>query len=189
MRKLIALSFIVLLSACGSTSSLRNTQNSNLKLDFSNYNSLIINDFGDKVSKSQDDPNILSEGKRFADIVASKTKAHNIFASIDRNVDSTDAALLIDGSITQYTEGNVAARMLIGFGAGSSHFDAKVYFRDNRTKQVLGEINVDQMSWALGGALAGAQDVKSHMTVAASKIANELKASKLQPVAGTKSGN
>ena len=58
--------------------------------------------------------------------------------------------------------------------SGSSHFDAKVCFKDNETKNILGTIDVDKQSWALGGALAGTQDVKSHMESAAEKIVSEI---------------
>jgi ribosomal silencing factor RsfS len=63
--------------------------------------------------------------------------------------------------------------MLLGFGAGSSRFDAKINIRDNNTKELLGSIDVNKMSWLLGGAIVGSQDVKSHMNAAASKIADE----------------
>jgi hypothetical protein len=102
------------------------------------------------------------------------------FDKVYRNSHSTGDAILIEGGITQHDEGNPVMRTLIGFGAGSSHFDAKVNFLDNRTKTVLGDIAVDQMSWALGGMMAGTQDVKSHMELSASKIAEELKKAKVQ---------
>ncbi len=63
-------------------------------------------------------------------------------------------------------------------GAGSSYFDAKVNIQNNVTKEMLASIDVDQMSWALGGMFAGAQDVKSHMVSSAKKIAEEVSLAK-----------
>ena len=174
MKKFICFALITLLSACGTTSSLRNAKSPATRTDLSSYNYVIVNDFKDGVSKSQDDPAIISEGKKFADIIAKDIKAKNEFAKVERNINSTDNAILIDGKITQHSEGNTAARMLLGFGAGSSHFDAAVYIKDNKTKNTLGNIDVDKTSWALGGAIAASQDVNSHMNDASAKIANEL---------------
>lgn len=181
VKNFIFLTLAFALSGCGTTSHLRNSQGSHTYPDLSGYNHLIINDFGDGVSKSQDDQKILSEGKRFADIITTEVKAKKIFDKVERNTKYNGKALLIDGKITEYQEGSAAARMLIGLGAGSSHFDAKVNIKDNKTKKNLGEIDVNKMSWALGGAIAASQDVKSHMNSAASKIANELASAKKNP--------
>lgn len=174
LRTLTLLVLLSILSACGTTSKLRNAQGIDHSCDFSNYNTVVVNDFKDGVTVSGDDPNIVSEGKRFADIIASNIRSKNAFTKVVRNQSSTEHALLIDGEITQYDEGNTVARMLVGFGAGSSHFDAKVYAKDNSTKKTLADIKVDHHSWALGGAIAGAQDVKSHMNTASVKIASEV---------------
>ena len=199
MKKIALLTLILILSGCGSTSQMRNAQKSDNnqgsnnsknivnRPDLSKYTYIIVNDFGDGVSKSHDDSNIISEGKRFADIISSSIKSKNLFDKIERNTNSPESALLIDGNITQYEEGNVALRTLIGLGAGSSHFDAKVNIKDNITKELLAEIDVDQMSWALGGIMAGSQDVKSHMNLSAKKIADEVaiaKKTKITQIAG-----
>lgn len=173
MKTLASLVLTLILSACGSTSSIRSAQKSSDLPNFRDYHYIIVNDFKDGVSKSSDDPHILAEGKRFADIIASLIKSKNLFAKVARNVESTDTALLIDGKITKYSEGNAVMRTMIGFGAGSSYFDAIVNISDNTTKQHLGSIDVNKMSWALGGVIAGSQDTKSHMNSAAAKIADE----------------
>jgi hypothetical protein len=174
MRIYIFLAVMMLLSACGTTSNLRNTDNSAHLPDFTSYNTVVINDFTNGVTKKKDDAQIISEGKKFADIIATSIKKEKVFNNVERNSTSASHALLIDGEITEYEQGNSALRFMVGFGAGSSHFDAKVYFKDNVTKNILGNIDVDKQSWALGGALAATQDVKSHMESSASKIANEI---------------
>jgi hypothetical protein len=185
MKTITILILPLVLSACGSTSKLRSAHESNNHLpDFSQYHRVIVNDFTDGSSKSCDDPNVISEGKRFADIIASSIKAKNLFNQVERNVESKDNALLIDGKITKYHEGNPVMRTLVGFGVGSSKFEAKVNIRDNETKQHLGSIDVNKMSWALGGVIAGTQDVKSHMNSAASKIADECAVAKKRKAKG-----
>ncbi|MCC8368778.1 MAG: DUF4410 domain-containing protein [Rickettsia endosymbiont of Oxypoda opaca] len=182
MKNFIFLILMLLLSACGSTSGIRNTQKSTDLPNFSKYDCVIVNDFIDSTSKSSNNPHVISEGKKFADIIANLIKSKKLFNIVERNVDSTTTAILIDGKITKYNEGNAVMRTLIGFGAGSSQFDAKINIRDNETKQLLGTIDVNKMSWALGGAIAGTQDVKSHMNSAASKIADECAIAKKRKV-------
>ena len=170
----------LMLSACGSTSKLHKTQNPSINYDLSSYNCVVVNDFADGVSKSNSDEKIINAGKKFADTIASEIESKKVFNNVERNANSTNSCLLIDGKVTKCDEGNAAARMLFGFGAGSSHFDADVYIRDNKTNQILGEIKVGQMSWALGGAIAASQDVFSHIKTASSKIARELVLAKKQ---------
>lgn len=162
------------LTACGSTSNLSYTpENNNNQL--ASYNKVIVNNFTDGVSTSHDDPVILSDGQRFADMIASKIKAEKLFSVVERNTHSTENALLIEGEVTKHAEGNSALRLIIGCGAGSSYFDANVHFKNNQTKKVLGNIDVSKMSWALGGGIAALQDVKSHMEAASDRIVEELK--------------
>jgi hypothetical protein len=189
MQKLFSCTFLLfalLLSACSSTSKVRDAQRLHDRPDLSSYNDVIVDDFKDGVSKTKNNPDILKEGKIFADIIAHSIKAQNyytkVFNKIERNVEPESQALLIDGEITQYAKGNAAARLLLGWGAGSSHFDAKVYIRDAKTQQVLFTIKIDKMSWVLGGVIAASQDVKAHMDGAGAKIAKALIAAKITRV-------
>ena len=174
MKACILLATMMLLSACGTTSGLRNTDNSSNLPDLTNYHTVIVNDFTNEVAKKKDDEQVILEGKKFANIIASSIKKEKIFDNVERNIYSESDALLIDGQITECEEGNSGLRLMIGFGAGSSYFNAKVYFKDNITKNILGHIDVNKQSWALGGAIAGTQDLRSHMESAASKIASEI---------------
>lgn len=116
-------------------------------MDLSSYDYIIINDFKDGTSKSSDNPRVISEGKRFFDMIASSIKSKKLFDKVQRNVDSTDRAILIDGKITKYSEGNAVMRTLIGFGVSISHFNAKINIKDNETKKLLGSIDANKMSW------------------------------------------
>ena len=66
------------------------------------------------------------------------------------------------------------------FVDGYSNFDAEVYIKDLQTGEQIGTVNVDKNSWALGGAVALTQDVRSHMVSAAKKIAADLQKAKLK---------
>ncbi|MGL5719700.1 MAG: DUF4410 domain-containing protein [Alphaproteobacteria bacterium] len=172
--KILGILFLTgMLSACGSTSNLRNASNSELDLNLANYRRVIVNDLTNSVTEGDKSPHIAAEGKKFADMIASEIIATKAFEKVERNVHSQEPALLIQGSIIECTEGNPALRVMVGFGAGSSCFDAKVLLKDNATKRTLGEIDVNKMSWALGGMIAGVQDVNSHMISGASSIASE----------------
>ena len=166
------------LCSCGTTSNMKSTDLSANIPDLSHYEQVIVNDFEDNVSKSRNDDLILKEGKKFADIIAASIRSKNSFKKVDRNIMSEESALLIDGKINKYEKGNAVMRTLIGFGAGSSKFNAIVNIKDNQTKKSLGRIDVSKMSWLLGGLAAGSQDVESHMDSAASKIADECTKSK-----------
>ena len=60
-------------------------------------------------------------------------------------------------------------RALVGFGAGSSYFDATVEFIDKQSNVKLGSIVTDKNSWALGGFIAASQTVDTFMEGAAKK--------------------
>ncbi len=49
MKNIIFLILTIMLSSCGSTSSIRNAQPSESRVDFSNYDYIIINDFEDGI--------------------------------------------------------------------------------------------------------------------------------------------
>jgi hypothetical protein len=68
---------------------------------------------------------------------------------------------------------------MIGFGAGSSYLDTKIYLINASTNGQIGAIEVDKNSWAFGGAIASSQTVETFMNGAALKIAKELEKSKL----------
>jgi hypothetical protein len=85
------------------------------------------------------------------------------------------AVVIIAGEVTRYTEGDSFARFMIGFGAGSSYFDATVRFTDGLNHEEVGVIKVDKNSWVLGGGYASGQTPEMYMAEAAKKIAAETK--------------
>ena len=142
MKFLPFLALTLLLPACGSTSKVHSTDTSEKVVDLTSYNYVIIKDFTDGTGKTADDPHIIAEGKRFADLIASVLKSKGLFSKVERNVETADNALVIDGKITKYDEGSPVMRTLIGFGAGRSYFDAQINIKDNETQEILGKRTV-----------------------------------------------
>ena len=109
----------------------------------------------------------------FADRIAVRIRETGAFPDV-RRTKGEGRQLLVGGRITRFKEGSGAARFFIGFGAGSSFFDATVELRDGETGELLGEIIVDRNSWPLGGVVAATQTVERFMEGAAKKTASEL---------------
>ncbi len=170
MKKLFFLLTFFLLAACGSTSSIQDKEGKMTHTDLSSYDNVVVLDFSDATKKN----NLPAfAGKNFADRIAASIKEKGVFKAVSREP-IADKSIIVSGTITKYNEGNGALRLLIGFGAGSSYFDADVNLTDSLTKQELGKIVVDKQSWALGGIAASTQTVEGFMDGATKKIATEL---------------
>ena len=189
-KSLLPIFIVVLLSACGTTSEIKVDQTSSTNnsenvesttpkevdnqktksLDLTEYKDVVVLDFSDGTT---DNALPTYAGKVFADEIAAAIKKKLSFETIYRE-QVNKKALLISGEITRYVKGNGTLRFLVGFGAGSSYFDATVRLKDNETGEILGGIDVDKNSWALGGGLAATQTVESFMTGSAETISKRL---------------
>ncbi len=150
-------------------------------LDVSQYQTVSILDFANATSTKKKTNEKAKEyndsveiaGRLFADKIAAELRKAGMFAEVVRGATEKEA-LVIYGDITRYAEGNAAARLMIGLGAGSSYFDAMVSFKDNLKDSDLAVMEVDRNSWVLGGGIAAGQTVEGYMDKAAKKIAEEL---------------
>jgi len=170
IQTLFSLLLIVLLTACGSVSGIKPNNVNQEQLDLTAFDDVVVLDFSDG-TKKQDMPAFA--GAEFADRIAAAIRGKAIFNSVSRQ-SIADSAVVISGEITKYQEGNGALKVFIGFGAGSTRFDALVAVSNNQTGLELGSLIVDKNSWALGGFVAGAQNIDGFMDGAANKIADEL---------------
>ena len=181
-RKFLTLSLVVCtfgLSGCGSVGTIESTDGYDGKLgvDLSDFDSVAVLNFGD-ATKKQDVPEYA--GRNFADRIAAEIRSTGAFDEVSR--ESLNASsIVISGNITRYTEGNPALKWMIGFGAGSTYFDAVVRFSNSDTGEKLGELVVDKNSWVLGGGIAASQNVEQFMKGAAEKIASEMVKAKQRP--------
>lgn len=182
MKKILILATATILSSCGTTSSLREEGSaSNISnLNFSEYNKVIVKDFKNEVPNAANNSLVEADGKKFAIMIVDKIKEKDTFDEVLYNGKVQDKALLIQGAITEYEPGNAALRAMIGFGAGSSNFDADVNILDNKSKKKLASMKADKTSWALGGAIAAGQNIDVHMQDVAQKIADEITDAKLK---------
>ena len=180
MRALLTLFASLSLVACGSTGSIKPVGDEATAANFTSYDTVLVDVFSD-ATKKQNMPEYA--GRQFTDIVVTEIKATNQFENVG-TVDTTEPtgrAIRISGDITRYAKGNGALKVLVGFGAGSTHFEADVNLTDAETGTPLGQMVVDKNSWALGGAIAASQSVEDFMTRAAKKIAKDLTAGAEEP--------
>jgi hypothetical protein len=162
-----------LLTACGTTSGIKTPESVPL-MDLAAFDRVVVSDFGDATKEQSAQSK--NSAREFPDLIVEQVRAAGGFASVERGGDpSAPGTLLVTGNVTRYSEGNAAARALIGLGAGSSYFDAAVELRDGKSQAVLGSIEVDKNSWPLGGILAATQTPRTFMEGAAKKVAEELK--------------
>ena len=159
----LLLSFFLV--ACGTTSGIKHGGNESSQLNLSSYSMVTIGDFSDS-TKKQDLP--VSASRDFGDLIAREIIKKAVFDEVTKEPVDTQA-ITIGGEITRYAKGNAALKALVGFGAGSTYFDAKVTFHDSISGEFLGEVVVDKNSWGAGGWLAASQTIESFMTGAAKK--------------------
>jgi Domain of unknown function (DUF4410) len=201
VKSYLCLTVVMLTStlvACGTTSDIKPSQAPNtvaasaqkghVMIDLSGYEKVSVLDFTDAADKSSLKPDdarafsgtMAAAVRSFPDLIAQQLRATGAFQEVVRGP-SSGKALSISGSITRLNEGNASLRLWIGFGAGSSYFDATTVLSDAETGATLGQLTTDKNSWALGGILASAQTVDTFMQGAAQKIAAQLSAGKKGP--------
>jgi hypothetical protein len=116
----------------------------------------------------------------FSDLIAQRITETKAYSEVTREA-SPGKALVVSGQVTRLVEGNGTLRLLVGFGAGSSYFDAMVQLTDSESGTVIANASTDNNSWALGGGLAATQTVASFMDISATRIAAKLRDGKLGP--------
>lgn len=162
---------LLFLTGCGPTTGLVKDGKETVTANLSHYNTIVIEDFSDGTEKKN-----LPEfvGKNFSDRISSSIRGKGISKTVSRTA-LPERSLIVTGYITRYEEGNPTLKLLIGMGAGSTYFDAKVILKDSSSGEVIGEIIADRNSWGLGGAIAASQTVEQFMNETAEKVAVELK--------------
>jgi len=170
----------LLLAGCGTTSGFKAASGQNA-VDLSPFSRVVVKDFTDAVSEKRKGPDRekkAAEMKRvtkdFADMLAWEIGQKAAFAQVVRTGAEDEKTLIIGGQITRYEEGSPTARFLVGMGAGSSYFDARIEFLRGGTGELLGTLEANRNSWVLGGGIAATQTPDSFMREAARKVAEEV---------------
>jgi Domain of unknown function (DUF4410) len=209
--RIIVPALAALAAACGTTSELQqpatpetvsaptaaqpstaHAQATKTHVDLSGYDKVVVLDFIDGTDTSKLKPeevhlhNSLMASKlhTFSDLIAQKISETGAYLEVAREP-SDGKALVVSGKVTRLVEGNGTLRLLVGFGAGSSYFDAMVQLTDAESGNVIASASTDNNSWALGGGLAATQTVPSFMELSATRIAARLRDGKKGPMAPT----
>ncbi len=132
---------------------------------------VVVKDFANAYSKGD---SAITEryAAKFADQVAAEIRRVKPGVSVTRNGAVSPATLVVSGEVTRCEEGTAALRALIGMGAGSSYFDARVRLADG-TGKALSTVVVDKNSWGLGGLAASTQTVDTFVAAGAQKTAEQ----------------
>lgn len=179
----------MMLTACGTTSSLKvpPEHDGAAMIDLTPYTRLLIEDFIDQATaKAKPEvqpvlkPKMDHAMKSFPDQIAAVTREGGGFNEVVRSGTPDDSTLILRGAITQLDDGKPMLRLMVGFGAGTANFDARLELIDGGTSKVLGTWIVDKNSWALGGGIAAAQRPEDFIQEAARKIGTELSTKRKQ---------
>ncbi len=165
-------------------------QKTKAHVDLSAYDSVVVLDFTDGTDTSKLKPEQVSLHNKlmvnnlriFSDLIAQKITETHAYSQVSRDP-VQGKALVVSGKVTRLDEGNGTLRLLVGFGAGSSYFDAMVQLTDAESGTVIASASTDNNSWALGGGLAATQTVQSFMELSATRIAARLSDGKKGPTA------
>ncbi len=170
----------LLLAGCGTTSGFKAASGQNA-VDLSPFSRVVVKDFTDGASekmKGLEREKKAAEMKRatkdFADMLVWEIGQKRIFDQVARTGAEDEKTVIVGGQITRYEEGSPIARFLVGMGAGSSYFDARVEFLRGGSGELLGAIEANRNSWVLGGGIAANQTPDSFMREAARKVADEI---------------
>ncbi len=160
------------LAGCGSTSNL--TGPDGKPAVFRPYQRVVVM----TVTPTPEDPvkkAAVAEGcTYFTTSLVEALRARQIAAEVSQDSGNVAGALVVSGAMTRFEKGDAGARLLWGFGAGSSYLDAALVFKDGDSGQEVGHLSVNRNSWALGGIIASSQTAESFAEDAARKIAGEV---------------
>lgn len=152
--------------SCGSVSDVKPTEGFSEK----KYSKVVVRNF--KYTEEAGEDGIHST-TNFPDKIRNEILKKNVFNSVSRNTRPSSDTLVIEGEVTKFVEGNPMLRAIVGFGAGSSYFDANVRFIDGGSGKVIGNLEAGKNSWVLGGGLAAGQTANGFMNGAAKKVSLE----------------
>lgn len=176
----LALAFMLcLVSGCGSTSNLVDVDGQ--PAVFKEYPRVVVMTLTPVPEDPVKKPEVTEGCGLFTTKLVEALKVSHVAPEIAQDDRNIGGSLVLSGCVTRYEKGDAAARLLWGFGAGSSYLDATLLFKDGDTGQELGRMVVDRNSWGLGGIIASTQTAESFAEDAAKKVAAELQRATKSP--------
>lgn len=115
----------------------------NTKEKLSKYSTIVLKDFSLEDAKIHKDMDVQIYAKKLpthlSDMITEYLKEMGLFKKILRYEDgkSYEDAIILEGRFTKITPGSTAAKLIVGFGAGSSTVGAKGQMMDSKTGEVL----------------------------------------------------
>lgn len=115
----------------------------NTKEKLSKYKTIVIRDFSTEDAKIHKDAVIQDYAKKLpghlSDMVSEHLKDMGLFKKVVRyeKGKSYGDAVILEGKFTKITPGSTAAKLIVGFGAGSSTLGAEGELKDSKTGDVL----------------------------------------------------
>jgi len=172
--KKIALLFFVLVVAVGC----RSADVARKDVDTARYSTIVIKDFSldGAAIQENNDVKTFAQGlpKQFSEYVKSYVES---MRTVDNVVLGSNAGnlsgdyVVIEGNFTKITAGSTAARILVGFGAGSSTVGAQWEVKDGKTGKVLGSFEKNRHT---ASGFRGAQAVNADAQYLAKDVAKLL---------------
>jgi len=173
MKKIALLFFVLVAAVC-----CRSADVARKDVDTARYSTIVIKDFSldGAAIQENDDVKAFAQGlpKQFSEYVKSdmeslKTAENVVLGSNEGNISGD--YVVIEGNFTKVTAGSTAARILVGFGAGSSTVGAKWEVKDGKTGKVLGSFEKNRHT---ASGFRGAQAVNADAQYLAKDVAKLL---------------
>lgn len=115
----------------------------NTKEKLSKYSTIVLKDFSLEDTKIHKDMDVQIYAKKLpahlSDMINEYLKEMGLFKKIVRHEEgkSYENAIVLEGKFTKITPGSTAAKIVVGFGAGSSTVGTEGKMKDNKTGEVL----------------------------------------------------
>jgi len=114
------------------------------------YSTIILKEFSLEGTAIQENPDTESFAKglpsEFSQMVEEYLQAYKVSQDVLRGEGPSQNAVVVEGRFTKITAGSTAARIIVGFGAGSSTVGAEWTVKDASTGKVLGKYTKNQHS-------------------------------------------
>jgi hypothetical protein len=118
-------------------------ENINTKEKLSKYSTIVLKDFSLEDTKIHKDMDVQIYAKKLpanlSNMISEYLKEMGLFTKIVRYEEgkSYEDAIILEGRFTKITPGSTAAKLIVGFGAGSSTVGAEGEIKESKTGDVL----------------------------------------------------